>query len=181
MAGQITAFCARNTVPQPVADRILAEQALRRSTYQAEMIDCMYGCECFCSREKINKSAKCCACHYTVDPRDGYLNVLAKMGPKATDPAGRRLWYVCMPCYFAWAQQNDIDPCEGSGCTMWRTMFYEFSPMRLALATFSATSAVLPPPPPPVSRAEVDALRQLIATLEDRVLALEQGSVLAVP
>ena len=115
-----------------------------------------------------------------VDPRDGGLNVLAKMGPKATDPAGRRLWYVCMPCYFAWAKRNDVDPCEGSGCTMWRTMFYELNPMRLALATFSsATSAVLPPPPPPVvSREEVDALRQVIATLENRVLALEQGNVL---
>ena len=194
MAGLINAYCAREAVPAVVAARIQDEQALRKSMGQFEMIDCQYCQDCFCSREKVDKRSKCCACHAVIDPRDGSLNVLAKMGPKATDPAGRKLWQLCMPCYFAWAHRvHDADPCEGSGCTAWRNMFYELNPSRLALATVSAATNVSPPPPhmlanvsavtnvsaqpppqpPSATRAEVDALRELVASLEKRVLEVD--------
>jgi hypothetical protein len=195
MAGIINAYCARDAVPAVVAARIPEEQALRQSMGQLGMIDCAYGQECFCSREKISKKAKCCSCQSQIDPRDGSLNVLAKMGPKTMDPAGNRLWQLCMPCYFAWAHRvHDTDPCEGSGCATWRKFFYELNPSWSALATVSAATNVSPPPPPHMlatvsavtnvsaqpppqppsaTRLEVDALRELIASLEKRVFEVD--------
>ena len=186
------AFCARYSSPTIVQEKITEVNDMRKWEGKPPLPPCGGGIDCFCSREKVGQDGKkvCRPCKYPIDPTDGYLNVLAKMGKAATDAnvnkmsASRRLYQLCLPCYRDWSIAEGYGFCEGE-CQTWADMFFEKCPMRLQVSQLasptpypSASSNSHPPPPPLTSPYAdlvnmVSGLEARLADAEARLEALE--------